>query len=64
MAMDGGAVAGANEEPPAEDPNSEANTRKRQEQALMFEKYLEESGLCLSFQIIFTEIIQKQIPED
>ena len=30
----------------------------------MFEKYLEESGLCLSFQIIFTEIIQKQIPED
>ena len=33
--------------------------RKRQEQALMFEKYLEESGLCLSFQIIFTEIIQK-----
>lgn len=40
------------------------NTQKRQEQALMFEKYLEESGLCLSFQIIFTEIIQKQIPED
>ena len=48
----------------AEDPNAEVNTRKRQEQALMFEKYLEESGLCLSFQIIFTEIIQKQIPED
>ena len=42
---------------PVQDPNSEANTRKRQEQALMFEKYLEESGLCLSFQIIFTEII-------
>ena len=59
MAMDGVAVAGANEEPVAEDPNSAANTRKRQEQALMFEKYLEESGLCLSFQIIFTEIIQK-----
>ena len=38
--------------------------KRRQEQALMFEKYLEESGLCLSFQIIFTEIIQKQIPED
>lgn len=38
--------------------------RKRQEQALMFEKYLEESGLSLSFQIVFTEIIQKQIPED
>ena len=31
--------------------------RKRQEQALMFEKYLEESGLSLSFQIIFTELI-------
>ena len=38
--------------------------RKRQEQALMFEKYLEETGLSLSFQIIFTEIIQKQISED
>lgn len=33
--------------------------RKRQEQALMFEKYIDESGLSLSFQIIFTEIIQK-----
>ena len=76
MAADGGAeeatlagladggTAPVNEEPPAEDPNSEAATRKRQEQALMFEKYLEESGLCLSFQIVFTEIIQKQIPED
>ena len=30
----------------------------------MFEKYLEETGLSLSFQIIFTEIIQKQISED
>ena len=47
MAMDGG-MPGANEDPAA-DPNSEANTRKRQEQALMFEKYLEESGLSLSF---------------
>ena len=37
--------------------SSEDLARKRQEQALMFEKYLEESGLCLSFQIIFTEII-------
>ncbi len=42
----------------------EAQVRKRQEQALMFEKYLEESGLSLSFQIIFTELIQKQIAED
>ena len=30
----------------------------------MFEKYLEETGLSLSFQIIFTEIVQKQISED
>ena len=33
--------------------------KKRQEQALMFEKYLDESGLSLSFQIVFTEIVQK-----
>ena len=35
----------------------EERVRKRQEQALLFEKYLEESGLSLSFQIIFTELI-------
>ena len=49
--------------PPVETDDPE-KIRKRQEQALMFEKYLDESGLSLSFQIIFTEIIQKQIPED
>ncbi len=43
---------------------SQDQIRKRQDQALMFEKYIDESGLSLSFQIIFTEIIQKQIPED
>ena len=43
---------------------SEETAKKRQDQALMFEKYLDESGLSLSFQIIFTEIIQKQIPDD
>ena len=32
-----------------DDPSAQENMRKRQEQALMFEKYLEESGLCLSF---------------
>lgn len=32
-----------------DDPSTQENMRKRQEQALMFEKYLEESGLCLSF---------------
>ena len=51
-------------QPPASNDNDPTSTRQRQEQALMFEKYLEESGLCLSFQIIFTEIIQKQVPED
>lgn len=30
----------------------------------MFEKYLEESGLSLAFQIIFAEIISKKISED
>ncbi len=35
----------------------DATMRKRQEQAMMFEHYLEESGLSLSFQIIFTELI-------
>ena len=45
---------------PADAPHvDDATVRKRQEQALMFEKYLEESGLSLSFQIIFTELIQK-----
>ena len=56
------AVALAQQE--ADEPEDENKVRKRQEQALMFEKYLEETGLSLSFQIIFTEIIQKQISED
>lgn len=30
----------------------------------MFERYLEETGLTLTFQIIFTEMVQKQIPEE
>ena len=37
--------------------NNQDQIRKRQDQALMFEKYIDESGLSLSFQIIFTEII-------
>ena len=41
----------------ADDFDDPEKVRKRQEQALMFEKYLEETGLSLSFQIIFTEII-------
>ena len=52
------------EEDERERREEEEKVRKRQEQALMFEKYLEESGLSLSFQIIFTELIQKQIAED
>ena len=31
------------------EPSDDDQVRKRQEQALMFEKYLEESGLSLSF---------------
>ena len=49
---------------PVEAQGNPDQIRKRQDQALMFEKYIDESGLSLSFQIIFTEIIQKQIPED
>ena len=38
--------------------------RDRQEKAIMFEQYLKESGLSQAFQIIFAEIIAKQIPDD
>ena len=38
--------------------------RKRQEQAVLFEKYIEESGLSVAFQIVFAEIISKKIAED
>ena len=36
-------------EPTTVDTNDPEKIRKRQEQALMFEKYLDESGLSLSF---------------
>ncbi len=52
----GGELVGGGE--PGAEPTPD-QMRKRQEQALMFEKYLDESGLSLSFQIVFTEIIQK-----
>ena len=42
----------------------EDKAKKRQEQAVQFEEYVEQSGLKYSFQIIFTEIISKQIRED
>ena len=42
----------------------EEKARKRQEQAIQFEEYVEQSGLKYAFQIIFTEIISKQIKED
>mmetsp|Transcript_13785 Transcript_13785/g.12220 ORF Transcript_13785/g.12220 Transcript_13785/m.12220 type:complete len:128 (+) Transcript_13785:23-406(+) len=38
--------------------------KKRQEQAVQFEEYVEQSGLKYGFQIIFTEIISNQIRED
>lgn len=60
-----GLEKGKKEEPgKSAEEEEEERARKRQEQAVMFEKYIEESGLSLSFQIIFTELIQKQIPED
>ena len=39
----------------------EEKARERQEQALLFDEYIEQSGLKYTFQIIFTEIIAKQI---
>ena len=30
----------------------------------MFQKYMDDTGLQLSFQIIFTEIISQEIPEE
>ena len=42
----------------------EEKAKKRQEQAVLFEEYVEQSGLKYSFQIIFTEIISNQIRED
>ena len=42
----------------------EENAKKRQEQAVLFEQYIEQSGMPYAFQIIFTEIIAKQIRED
>ena len=42
----------------------DAKVRKRQEQAKLFEQYLEQSGMTYAFEIIFTEIISKQIRED
>lgn len=35
-----------------------------QAEAIRFEEYLHESGLPVCFQIIFTEIIKKQISEE
>ena len=43
-------------------PIDDEDTRRRK--GAKFEEYLEESGLPICFQIIFTEIIKKEIPED
>lgn len=41
------------------------STRIRKEQASQFENYINETGLALSFQVIFSELITKQInPEN
>lgn len=42
----------------------ELKAKKRQQQAQLFEHYIEQSGMTYAFEIIFTEIIAKQIRED
>ena len=36
----------------------------RSKKAIRFSKYLENSGIEVCFQIIFTEIVKKEIPEE
>ena len=43
---------------------AEERLQKRQQQAQLFEQYLEQSGVTYAFEIIFTEIIAKNIRED
>ena len=47
-----------------EPPISEEEIKTREEQVKQLETFLHESGLKLSFQIIFTEIVQNGIPEE
>ena len=42
----------------------EQKIQKRRQQAQLFEQYIEQSGITYGFEIIFTEIIAKQIRED
>ncbi len=36
----------------------------REKQAKMFERYLQNSGLSLAFEVVFAEILTKKIPSD
>lgn len=38
--------------------------RRRQELALEFEKFLDDSGIKVGFQVIFAEILEKRVPPD
>ena len=38
--------------------------KKRQDMADEFEKYVNDSGIKLGFEIIFAEIIEKKVPQD
>ena len=47
-----------------EEPVDEEEMKSREAQVVKLEKYIFETGLKLSFQIIFTEIVEKGIIEE
>ena len=47
-----------------EEPIDEEEREKREDQVKKLEKFIYESGIKLSFQIIFTEIVSNGIPEE
>ena len=47
-----------------EDYSQDDEDTMRSKKAIKFTNYLEKSGIELCFQIIFTEIVKKEIPED
>ena len=60
-------MKGGHRRPPPimeEEPVDEEEMEKRKAQVALLEKFIYESGLKLSFQIIFTEIVEKGIHEE
>jgi hypothetical protein len=49
------------EESSAQEGRSQGDQEHLHRQALVFEKYLEESGLSLAFQLVYSEILSKKI---